>query len=249
MSEAPLDYDRFARDYQRYRIPDSRIAARLAPYLAGVDRLVNVGAGTGAYELGAPWVVAVEPSAEMIAARQHSSARCVRAVAEKLPFRDNSFDCAMAILSLHHWTDIRRGLTELARVADGNVLLLTWFGYQDNFWLVDYIPDIETVDGRLFPALEELEQILGPLQVETVPIPANCSDGMMCAYWQRPHCYLDAGVRGAISTFARLSDADVGLKLLSDDLDSGRWHQRYAHLRELDAIDLGYRIVSTRAVF
>lgn len=39
-----------------------------------------------------------------------------RAVAERLPFRDASFDLVVATVSFDHWTDQPAGLTEIARV-------------------------------------------------------------------------------------------------------------------------------------
>jgi ubiquinone/menaquinone biosynthesis C-methylase UbiE len=38
-----------------------------------------------------------------------------------LPFRNNAFDAALAILTIHHWPDQMRGLSEMHRVAKRNV--------------------------------------------------------------------------------------------------------------------------------
>lgn len=48
-----------------------------------------------------------------------------------------------------------------------------------------------------------------------------------------------------MSTFTRI-DAEPGLARLSADLDSGRWHERYGHLEQQDALDAGYRLVVHR---
>jgi len=63
------------------------------------------------------------------------------------------------------------------------------------------------------------------------------------AYWRRPQAYLDAGVRSAISTFARVKDIDSGLARLKADLHSGNWHKRYGELLEQESLDFGYRII------
>src|SRR5262249_22990239 len=55
--------------------------------------------------------------------------------------------------------------------------------------------------------------------------------------------YLDAGVRGAISTFTKLADVEPGLARLRADLAVGTWERRHGHLRRRDAVDLGYRLV------
>ena len=76
-------------------------------------------------------------------------------------------------------------------------------------------------------------------------VPHDCVDGFMGAYWRRPHAYLDAGVRSAISTFAKMTprDLEAGLKRLRRDLEDGTWARRYGHLLDRSEIDLGYRIV------
>ena len=78
---------------------------------------MNVGAGTGSYEPPGRDVTAVEPSALMRSQRPAGAAPCVAAVAEALPFEDQSFDAAMAFSTVHHWQDPMAGLRELRRVA------------------------------------------------------------------------------------------------------------------------------------
>jgi hypothetical protein len=76
-----------------------------------------------------------------------------------------------------------------------------------------------------------------------VPIPADCSDGFLGAYWRRPATYLDAGARGAISGFAKLREVDHKLARLRADLADGSWQARHGELLALSAADLGYRLV------
>ena len=58
--------------------------------------------------------------------------------------------------------------------------------------------------------------------------------------------YLDAGVRGAISTFSKIGDVDAGLARLRGDLGDGTWERRHGHLRRQSELDLGYRLVVAR---
>ena len=67
--------------------------------------MVNVGAGQGAYEPRDREVTAVEPEPAMIAARVDARGP---GVAEALPFADDAFDAAMAVLTIHHWTRLAR---------------------------------------------------------------------------------------------------------------------------------------------
>jgi GNAT superfamily N-acetyltransferase len=239
-------YDTIGRGYGRYRIPDPRIAARIADALGEAETVLNVGAGTGSYEPTDRRVVAVEPSATMIAQRPAGAAPVVQARAEALPFPDGAFDAAMAVLTVHHWSDWRRGIAELTRVAR-SVVILTWDPAHEGFWLTrDYFPDFIALDRAIFPPLDALASALGGADAQPVLVPGDCADGFLGAYWRRPHAYLDAGARGAISSFARIDDGDPRIRRLAGDLDSGRWHDRYGHLLSEDTLDVGYRLVVRR---
>lgn len=237
-------YDRIGVGYSVYRRPDPRIKARIDAALGSARAVLNVGAGSGSYEPAGRAVVAVEPSAAMIRQRPHDSAPAMRATAEHLPFRDASFDAALAVLTLHHWRDWRAGLTELRRVARERVVLLTWDPDAARFWLLEeYFPEILEADRLTFPSLEEMASVLGPVEVQPVPIPADCTDGFLGAYWRRPSAYLDAGVRGAISGFVRLGDPGPQLARLAADLADGTWAARHQALLSATELDLGYRLV------
>jgi SAM-dependent methyltransferase len=148
----------------------------------------------------------------MIRQRPTGSAPVVQASATHLPFRDAIFAAALAVLTVHHWPDRVRGLTELARVAQHRLVIVTWDPATSGFWLVeDYFPAILEIDRQILPPMEELRQTLGTIEVRPLPVPYDCTDGFLGAYWRRPHAYLDPGVRGAISTFAKISNVESGL--------------------------------------
>ena len=240
-------YDRIGGGYTRGRREEPRIAAALHWVLGDADSVLNVGAGTGSYEPRDRPVVAVEPSAVMVAQRPAGAAPAVRATAEALPFADGSFGAAMAVLSVHHWADKPRGLAEMRRVARGPVVL---FGGSDRslnttWWLHDYFPAARhLVAGRTYPP-ERIAEVLGGVTVIPVPIPADCTDGFEGAYWRRPHAILDPAIWRATSALSLIGDAEraSGMAHLSADLDSGEWERRYGHLLALDELDLGYRVI------
>lgn len=245
---SPL-YDRIGRGYAAYRRPEPRIAARIAGALGDARSVVNVGAGAGSYEPEDRAVVAVEPSGEMVRQRSADAAPAIRGRAEMLPFRDRAFDAAMAILTIHHWADVTRGLAEMRRVARSRVVILTWDPGHPSFWLVrDYFSEIHEFDRQTFPSLETLRAALGPIEVHPVPVPADCVDGFLGAYWRRPEAYLDEGARGAISSFPRLGDVDARIARLRADLADGTWHERNGDLLALDELDIGYRLVVARSL-
>ena len=179
----------------------------------------------------------------MIRQRPLNAAPAIQACAMAPPFRDAVFDAALAILTNHHWPQGNVGLGELRRVSRDRVVLLTWDPSSPGFWLTDYFPKILELDRQIFPTLDEIERGLGRIQVSDVPIPHDCCDGFLGAYWRRPESYLNARVRSAISTFARLADVTPGSEQLRLDLDSGEWHCRYSHILTMSELDLGYRLV------
>lgn len=242
-------YDSIGRGYAAMRRPDPRIALAIDAVLGDAESVVNVGAGAGSYEPPHRTVLAVEPSDVMIRQRPDGAAPCIRGSAEALPLETASVDAAMAILSAHHWTDLERGIGEMARVARKRVVLLTWVPDAAPFWLTDdYFPEIAAHDRTIFPSSAALtamlERVIGPVRITPVPIPHDCTDGFLCAYWRRPDFYLSAERRSAISSFARV-DVEPGLAKLRADLSSGLWAERNRALLAMDELDVGYRVVSS----
>jgi SAM-dependent methyltransferase len=238
-------YDSIGIGYASFRQPDPRIAAAIDAALGDAVTVANIGAGTGSYEPASRTVIAVEPSEIMIAQRPAVAAPCLQGSATDIPLSDRSVDAAMAILTIHHWPDLARGLSEMARIAKRRVVILT-FVPGVPFWLTDdYFPDVAAHDRTIFPAAADLaallERTIGPTRLAALPVPHDCVDGFLGAYWRRPDCYLNPDRRAAISSFRRI-DAAPGLARLATDLDSGVWTQRHQSLAALDELDLGYRL-------
>jgi SAM-dependent methyltransferase len=236
-------YDRIGVNYSDLRRPDPRIAALIEAALGESRSVLNVGAGTGSYEPPGREVTALDPSMAMIRQRRVPAAAVVQGRAEALPFTDKSFDCAMAVLTVHHWSDRRKGLEEMRRVARGPVAILTYDPSFRDFWLFDYIPELIALDEAQMPRLADYEPCLGPVSISPVPIPSDCSDGFLSAYWNRPAAYLDPRVRAAMSSFWALGDVSAALARLESDLESGAWAERHRDLLGRDSLDCGYRLV------
>lgn len=240
-------YDDIGGGYARRRVPDWRIARRIHQAIDDSRVVANVGAGAGSYEPENCSVIAIEPSWKMI--RQRTVAGMViQAVAERLPLRTASVDAAMAILTIHHWTDWRQGLRELKRVTRRRIVILTWDPSHRGFWLTErYFPTILETDIATFPTIAQITTELGSGEVSEVPVPHDCIDGFLGAYWRRPESYLDPETRSAISAFAVLPQVEEGLRRLKADLDDGTWFSMFGELMSLRQFDVGYRIIAAEA--
>ncbi len=242
-------YDRIGVSYATLRQPDPRIAALIDAALGDAKTVLNVGAGTGSYEPSTREVTALEPSAEMISQRPPNggAAPVVQGVAEALPFADDSFDAVMAVLTIHHWSDQPKGLSEMRRVSRGPVVILSFDAGFRGFWLTDYFPGLIALDEAQMPPMGGLYgDHLGRVEVLPVPIPPHdCTDGFLAAYWRRPELYLDPRIRAAMSSFWALGDtAEVGVAALAADLESGAWAKKYGGaVMDEPALDCGYRLV------
>jgi SAM-dependent methyltransferase len=236
-------YDTIGIGYRTFRRPDPRIAAQIWGAVGDAQRILNVGAGTGSYERSDRDLLAVEPSAVMVSQRG-GSVPVVRATAEYLPFPDHSFDVALALMTMHHWKDVHRGLAELRRVADRQIVFTFDPTMHDSLWVFnEYVPAALGLADDM--PLDVVLEALGTDRVEVVPIPADCTDGFATAYWRRPEQYLLPIARANISAFARLDHrlVDPGMARLERDLASGAWRERHADLMAMTSFDGGLRLV------
>jgi len=240
----PQRYDAIGHGYADYRRPDPRIAAYIWAAMGAASTIVNVGAGAGSYEDPSRTMAAVEPARTMIAQRPSDAAPAVVATAEHLPFADASFDVAMALMTVHHWGDLRQGLSEMRRVARRQVVFTFDPALHDSLWIfAEYVPGIIGMSDTA--PLEAVMAGLGTDRVKVIPVPADCSDGFITAYWQRPDQYLIPGVRAATSGFSLLphNQVETGMDALRHDLDSGAWRRRHGDLLALTELDVGLRLV------
>jgi hypothetical protein len=110
----------------------------------------------------------------------------------------------------------------------------------------EYFPEVRDLESeRRAPDGERLAAVLDVRRVEPILVPADCRDGFGGCFWNRPEAYLDPIVQEGMSFFAQL-DPDRrrrGTERLRDDLASGAWDDRHGHLRALDEIDIGYRLL------
>lgn len=253
MNDSPagdFDYERGGEGYAAKRRTDPRIAALVHAGLGDARTVLNVGAGAGSYEPEDRYVVAVEPSASMRGQRPPERVPALVGVAEDLPFDDDAFDAAMAMVTVHQWPDAHRGLAELRRVSRGPVVVLTFDGEAlDRFWLIDYAPELIAAERTRYPSMEEICAALGEGSlVSTVPVPIDCVDGFGEAFYARPEAFLDPEVRRSQSAWGFVSEEDEerSVERLRGDLESGAWDERYSNWRTKAVFEGSLRLIVGR---
>lgn len=228
-----FNYDQHGQQYSTQRQTDPRIATQIHKALGDARTVLNVGAGAGSYEPEDRYVIAVEPSFAMRAQRVNRPA--VIASAASLPFDDNAFDASMAMITVHHWPDIKQGLQELRRVTRQQLLIMTFDpNALDDFWNAQYFPEVIDVERRRYPTMDTLMDALGGrCEIQPIAIPLDCIDGFQEAYYGRPEAFLNPAVRKAQSAWGFIPDEEQLpiVQRLADDLQSGVWDQKYGHFR------------------
>lgn len=243
-----FNYDKHGHQYSGHRRTDSRIAAYVHNALGNAQTVLNIGAGAGSYEPENKYVVAVEPSKVMRAQRlTNGKVPAINAKADNLPFDDNSFDASMAMVTIHHWPDITKGLQEIRRVTKGNIAILTFDpAALSTFWNATYFPELIEVESKRYPAIETVINALGGnCDVIPITIPLDCVDGFQETFYGRPEAFLDKEVRKSQSAWGFLAPdvEDRIVRSLASDLDSGEWDRKYGHYRTQPEATFALRLI------
>lgn len=246
-----VDYGIHGQGYARMRRTDPRIVAWVHRALGDARTVLNVGAGAGSYEPEDRYVLAVEPSAAMRAQRPKHLSPAVHGIAEQLPLDDKSVDAAMALVTVHQWHDLDRGLQELRRVTRGPILVLTFDGEaMPKYWLTDYAPELMSHECQRMPAIQGIARQLGKsVEIHAIPIPIDCIDGFNEAHYARPEAFLDAAVRRSQSAWSFVSQEDQlrFVNMLGNDLQSGAWDRKYGEWRTKPQYEGSFRLIVSNA--
>ncbi|BAY89934.1 MULTISPECIES: class I SAM-dependent methyltransferase [unclassified Tolypothrix] len=256
-------YDSIGQQYTTTRIPDYRIVEKIIDLLnlPTGSLIADIGAGTGGYSQALAnrgfSVYAVEPSSIMRQqASAHPQVQWFNGYAEALPLADKSVDGVISILTIHHFSDLDKAFREMHRIIqDGPIILLSFdIRFAQRIWLYDYFPWMWE-DALKFLPLHEITSLIEQntqRKIEVIPLmlPDDLSDLFAAAAWKRPELYLQPEVRAGISSFA-LGNPDLiasGVKSLAADLSSGKWDAKYGDIRQITAIDAGYRFFKATIV-
>lgn len=244
------DYDSTGHTYSGYRKTDPRIAELVKNALGNAKSVINVGAGAGSYEPEDRYVAAVEPSFVMRSQRRaNNKVPAVNAKSDNLPFDDNSFDASMAMLTIHHWDDLQKGIEEMKRVSKERIVIMTYDPDElKKFWNIHYFPELIEIENARYPKLELIKNYLDSnCEIIPVPIPLDCADGFQEAYYGRPEEFLKKEVRNSQSAWKFLPEGmeDILVKRLEADLISGEWDKKFGHNRKDPFLNGALRLIVT----
>ena len=122
-------FDKFALEYDQWFIENS------FAYLSETDAIrrfipdsglgVEIGAGTGRFSIPFGIKIGIEPSAEMARLAQSRGLSIARAVAEELPFADNTIDFVLMVTTICFLNDLPAAFKEIHRVlkSGGRVII------------------------------------------------------------------------------------------------------------------------------
>ena len=233
-------YDKIGVGYNTTRQADpylfSRLFYLLSPHING--HYLDVGCGTGNYTIefanrGIRFT-GIDPSNKMLLTAKTKSDKVnwLSGIAEELPFSDNSFDGAIATLTIHHWKNIKNGFKEIARVIKPGSRLVIFTSspeQMDRYWLNHYFPELIKRSALQMPSVEIVELALKNAgftvsAFEKYFVQDDLKDLFLQCGKNRPEIYFDENIRRGISTFASLAnriEVEAGLKMLKDDIDYG----------------------------
>jgi SAM-dependent methyltransferase len=243
-----FDYDNLGQKYSGYRKTDSRIAKYVHEALDDAKTVINIGAGTVSYEPSDKYVIAIEPSVTMREQKMvNNKIPAINAKANDLPFDDNSFDATMAMVTIHHWPDIDKGLKEIRRVTKNQVVIMTFDpDTLDNFWNVHYFPELIQIEKARYPSIDSIKKSLGEAsEVIEIPIPFDCVDGFQEAFHGSPEAFLEKEVRISQSAWGFLPKGleEQLVERLKKDLQSGEWDRKFGHFRNQTFFTCALRII------
>ena len=233
-------YDRIGIDYNVTRKADPYIAEQLLTHLLPTSEgiYLDIGCGTGNYthefEKRGFQFIGIDPSKEMLEkARQKNKNIDWRiGAAESIALLDKTVDGIVGSLTLHHWTDLEKGFSELYRVLkpNGRIILFTATPEQmKGYWLNHYFPKMLSDSIVQMPSLESVKnamlkshfQILG---IDNYFVQPDLQDKFLYCGKHNPEFYFDEHIRNGISSFSSLAnrtEVEEGLSQLKTDIDNG----------------------------
>jgi len=236
-----VKYDKIGIDYNLTRKADKfltqQLLYRLNPRKDGF--YLDIGCGTGNYtnefQRKGYQFIGIDPSIEMLekANSKNQSIEWKVGTAEKTGLADGSVNGVTGSLTIHHWTDLNNGISELARVLkpNGRIVIFTSTPEQmEGYWLNHYFPKMLSDSIKQMPTLDRIERAMKDAGIQLLGtdkyfVKISLQDQFLYCGKQNPELYFDEQIRQGISSFAVLAnrtEVRQGLKQLRKDIDSGK---------------------------
>ncbi len=233
-------YDRIGIGYNVTRKADPHIAEQLLKHLRPTPEgiYLDIGCGTGNYtnefQKRGFQFIGIDPSMEMLekAQQKNKNIDWRIGVAESMALLDKTVDGIVGSLTLHHWTDLEKGFSELYRVLkpNGRIVFFTATPEQmKGYWLNHYFPNMMSDAIVQMPSLESVKnamlkshfQILG---IDNYFVQSDLQDKFLYCGKHHPEVYFNQHIRNGISSFSSLAnrtEVEEGLSQLKTDIDNG----------------------------
>lgn len=235
-------YNSIGLTYNSTRKVDPYLLERMYSLLSPQKdkQYLDIGCGTGNYTIALAQkgikFTGVDPSEIMMTEAKVKSNKVewVSGVAEKIPFRDDTFSGVLASLTLHHWQSVEQGIKELYRVLQpgSRVVIFTSSPEQmEGYWLNHYFPRLIKVSSEGMPTIERVRLHAENagfkfIEVENYFVKPDLQDLFLHSGKHAPELYFKEEIRKGISTFSALSnkaEVEKGLAHLREDIDSGKF--------------------------
>lgn len=114
-------YDKIAKGYNELYKEEQLNKVKLIIKHLNIknEKVLDVGCGTAFYSNLFKNYTGIDNSKEMIKAKKE----CIYGNAEKLPFKDKSFDAVICITSIHNFKDIKKAISEIKRVCRNKIAI------------------------------------------------------------------------------------------------------------------------------
>lgn len=234
-----VKYDKIGIDYNSTRKADPFLTKKLIEHLSpkkdGI--YLDIGCGTGNYtnelEKNGLRLIGIDPSEKMLekARLQNSNVDWRIGTVENIELSANAVDGVIGSLTIHHWTDLQKGFSELHRVLkpDGRIVIFTSTPKQmEGYWLNHYFPIMLKDSIVQMPSLESVESAMANSHIEITRIDKyfiqpDLQDKFLYCGKQNPDLYFNEQIRNGISSFSSLAnrtEIEQGLTKLKFDIDS-----------------------------
>ena len=239
----PPIYNTIGTHYNSTRQADAYLTQRLYALLqpAPGKTYLDIGCGTGNYTIALSKMgvnfTGIEPAENMLSIARCNSQQVnwVFGSAEDIPANNDTFDGAIATLTIHHWADMEKAMHELYRVCKNQTKIVFFTAtpvQMEGYWLNYYFPKMLALSAEQMPSYEKVKQSLEKAgfeitEIEKYDIQDDLQDLFLYSGKNKPEIYLDAAVRNGISSFAALAHAEevmAGLARLTRDIENGEFN-------------------------